>query len=85
MIKRLFLSALAAIALAGPGIAQTTFVQAGRVLIDPAGGKVETAKTLVIQNGSVVRIADGYVAEPGGRVIDLKSSFVLPGLIDKGP
>lgn len=51
-------------------------------MIDPASGKVETAKTLVIQGGKVVRIADGYVSEPGGRVIDLRSSFVLPGLID---
>eukprot|EP01035_Chromulina_nebulosa_P016363 gene16363-21687_t len=78
------LAALAAAALVGPAFAQTptTFVQAGRVLIDPASGKVETAKTLVIQGGKVVRIADGYVAEPGGKVIDLKTSFVLPGLID---
>lgn len=59
-----------------------TFVQAGRLLADPATGKVETAKTLVIDAGKVVRIADGYVSEPGGEVIDLKSSFVMPGFID---
>ncbi|WP_442957689.1 amidohydrolase family protein [Phenylobacterium sp.] len=59
-----------------------TFVQAGKVLIDPASGKVETAKTLVVQDGKVVRIADGYVADPGASVVDLKDSFVLPGLID---
>jgi imidazolonepropionase-like amidohydrolase len=74
----------AALALSGAAKAadQTTFVQAGRVLVYPATGKVETAKTLVVQGGRVVRIADGYVAEPGGRVVDLKDSFVLPGLID---
>ena len=59
-----------------------TFVQAGRLLADPATGKVETAKTLVIDGGRIVRIADGYVSEPGGTVIDLKSSFVMPGFID---
>jgi imidazolonepropionase-like amidohydrolase len=59
-----------------------TFIQAGRLLADPASGKVETAKTLVIDGGKVVRIADGYVSEPGGQVIDLKSSFVMPGFID---
>ena len=82
-MKQLLIGALAAV-FALPAAAQppATFVQAGRVLIDPASGKVETAKTLVIQGGKVVRIADGYVAEPGGKVIDLKSSFVLPGLID---
>lgn len=85
-MKQLVIGLAAALAMAAPAAAQapaqTTFVQAGRVLIDPASGKVETAKTLVIQNGKVVRIADGYVAEPGGKVIDLKASFVLPGLID---
>lgn len=60
----------------------TVFVQAGRLLADPASGKVETAKTLVLENGKVTRIVDGYVAEPGGTVVDLKDSFVLPGLID---
>lgn len=68
--------------LSGTACAQTLFVQAGRLLADPATGKVETAKTVVIENGKVVRIADGYVAEPGGRVVDLQDSFVLPGLID---
>lgn len=84
-MKHVILGALAAVAIAVPAAAQpaqTTFVQAGRVLVDPATGKVETQKTLVVQNGKVVRIADGYVAEPGGKVVDLKSAFVLPGLID---
>ena len=74
-------------ALGGVACAQNTtdgpvFVQAGRLLADPATGKVETAKTLVLENGKVARIVDGYVAEPGGTVVDLKDSFVLPGLID---
>jgi imidazolonepropionase-like amidohydrolase len=62
--------------------AETLYVQAGKLLADPATGKVETAKTVVIENGKVARIVDGYVAEPGGKVVDLKDSFVLPGLID---
>ncbi len=84
-MKRLLLGAIAALSLGAGAYAQapqTTFVQAGRVLVDPASGRVETAKTLVIQGGKVVRIADGYVSEPGAKVVDLKSSFVLPGLID---
>jgi imidazolonepropionase-like amidohydrolase len=76
------LAALALPAAAQPAPAPTTFVQAGRLLADPATGRVETARTLVIQGGKVVRVAEGYVSEPGGRVIDLKDSFVLPGLID---
>ena len=84
-MKHVILGALAAVAIAVPAAAQpaqTTFVQAGRVLVDPATGKVESQKTLVVQNGKVVRIADGYVAEAGGKVVDLKTAFVLPGLID---
>ena len=84
-MKPFILGALAAAVLSTSAIPQTqptTFVQAGRVLIDPASGKVETQITLVIQGGKVVRIADGYIDEPGGKVVDLKSSFVLPGLID---
>ncbi|UAL11034.1 metal-dependent hydrolase family protein [Caulobacter segnis] len=83
---RKLLSGVAALALAGTLSsvvhAETVFVQAGRLLADPATGKVETAKTLVLENGKVARIVDGYVAEPGGKVVDLKDSFVLPGLID---
>jgi imidazolonepropionase-like amidohydrolase len=82
-MNRLIQGALAAVALMLATSAEAaTFVQAGRLLADPATGKVETAKTLVIDGGKVVRIADGYVSEPGGTVIDLKSSFVMPGLID---
>ncbi|MBU4434423.1 MAG: amidohydrolase family protein [Alphaproteobacteria bacterium] len=73
---------LATTALAVSAQAETLFVQAGRLLADPATGKVETAKTVVIDNGRITRIVDGYVAEPGGKVVDLKDSFVLPGLID---
>ena len=69
-------------ALSGVASAETLFVQAGKLLADPATGKVETAKTVVIENGKVARIVDGYVSEPGGKIVDLKDSFVLPGLID---
>ncbi|WP_297513592.1 amidohydrolase family protein [uncultured Caulobacter sp.] len=72
----------AAGALGGAAAAETVFVQAGKLLADPSTGKVETAKTLVLENGKVSRIVDGYVAEKGGKVVDLKDSFVLPGLID---
>lgn len=61
--------------------ANLTFVQVGRLLADPATGKVETEKTLVISGGKVVEIRDGYQTG-AGKVVDLRDSFVLPGLID---
>jgi imidazolonepropionase-like amidohydrolase len=88
-LKRgLIAAAAGALAIAGLAVAQAptpgplTYVQAGRILADPAAGKVETAKTLVVQDGKVLRLEDGYTSAPGAEVIDLKDAFVLPGLID---
>ena len=58
----------------------TTFVQVGRLLADPASGRVMRDKTLVIRGNQVVEIRDGFVGD--GKVVDLRGAFVLPGLID---
>ena len=58
----------------------TKFVQVGRLLADPASGRVLRDKTLVIRGNQVVEIRDGFVGE--GNIVDLRSAFVLPGLID---
>jgi imidazolonepropionase-like amidohydrolase len=60
--------------------AERSYVQVGRLLADPQSGVVARDKTLVIDNGRIVEIRDGFVGE--GRVIDLRDDFVLPGLID---
>ena len=59
---------------------ETTFVQAGRLLADPQSGVVLHNKTLVITDGKIVELRDGFVGD--GRVVDLRDSFVLPGMID---
>ena len=58
----------------------TAFVQVGRLLADPARGRVLRDKTLVIRGNQIVEIRDGFVGD--GKVVDLRSAFVLPGLID---
>ncbi len=58
----------------------TTFVQVGRLLADPETGVVQRGKTLVIRGNHVVEVLDGFVGE--GEIVDLRDSFVLPGLID---
>lgn len=58
----------------------TTFVQVGRLLADPASGRVLRDKTLVIRGNQIVEIRDGFVGD--GKVVDLRNAFVLPGLID---
>lgn len=61
----------------------TTFVEAGRLLADPANGVVQRDKTLVIRGNQVVEIRDGFVGDAAqGKVVDLRQAFVLPGLID---
>lgn len=81
-----FALAAAIAALLAPAVAsaqsQATFVQAGRLLADPATGLVASQKTVVIRGGKVEAIRDGFVSEPGGQVVDLRDKFVLPGLID---
>lgn len=83
--------ALAACASAGallataqqPAAPQETLIHAGRLLADPASGRVLTQQTILVRDGQIVSIAAGYTsARSGQKVVDLKSSFVMPGLID---
>ncbi|MBI1339250.1 amidohydrolase family protein [bacterium] len=74
---------LAADARTNPGAPDTpVLLHAGRLLADPATGRVTTERTLVIERGRISRIDAGYTTIPGARVVDLRESFVMPGLID---
>jgi imidazolonepropionase-like amidohydrolase len=61
-------------------------VQAGQ-LLDRPGRPVRGASTIVIRDGKVVEVRDGYLDATaagftGAEVIDLRDRYVLPGLID---
>ncbi len=59
-------------------------VHAGR-LLDRPGQTPRGAATVVIRNGRIEAIRDGFAAAdgfPGAKVIDLRERYVLPGLID---
>ncbi|WP_311267737.1 amidohydrolase family protein [Sphingobium sp. WCS2017Hpa-17] len=85
-MKRILWTALATSMLVTPALAQDkapsqrSYIQAGRLLADPATGRVDSNKTIVIEGGKIVEIRDGFVGE--GQVIDLRDGFVLPGFID---
>ena len=65
-----------------PLTAQTTYIHAGRLLADPAAGP-RGASTIIVRDGKVAEVRDGHVApEADAHLIDLKTQFVLPGLID---
>ena len=90
-MKRTIAAAVAAIlglvAFAAASTAQdrprdVKYVQAGRLLADPAAGEVLAQKTVVVIDGKVAEIRDGFVGGADGEVVDLRDSFVLPGLID---
>jgi imidazolonepropionase-like amidohydrolase len=66
---------------ASAAVADTTYIHAGRILADPATGRVLTNQTIVVRDGRIAELRDGFVDGPG-RIIDLRRKFVLPGLID---
>jgi len=62
--------------------APQTWIHAGRVIAVP-GQTPRGATTIVVADGRIVSLQDGFVPAPAGaRAIDLKDKTVLPGLID---
>lgn len=85
MIPKLAMAAAAALlAVTAPAAQEpaeaTTYIHAGRLLADPATGRVTQTQTLIVRGGRIVEVRDGFVGGPGA--IDLSDRFVLPGLID---
>jgi len=91
MLRAALPLALLALLPVAPAPAQPTsspavLVQAGR-LLDRPGQAVRGASTIVIRDGRIAAVRDGFVGPaeaglPGATVIDLRDEFVLPGLID---
>jgi imidazolonepropionase-like amidohydrolase len=80
--KRLLRRSLIGVVLmAGCGIAeaQTVVIHAGTLIATP-GSPARTNQSIVVENGRITSIVDGFVA--GDQIIDLSKSYVLPGLID---
>ncbi len=79
---------LLAALLSGPVRAEVVVIHAGQLLAEP-GEPPRTGQTLVIRDGRITDIRDGYHAPGaadmpgvGTRVVDLSDRFVMPGLID---
>ena len=86
-----FAGALGALAvLAGSSFAQTppvptvaTIIHAGRLLADPATGRVLTQQSILVGgDGKIIGIEAGYVTRDGATIVDETSRFVLPGFAD---
>lgn len=79
-------AAALALLLAAPATAQASdgaiYIEAGRLLADPSTGQIRTNQTIIVRDGRISEIKDGFVAPDSAKVIDLRDRFVLPGLID---
>lgn len=81
-MKTAAIALITSLAMAGTAAAQDTLIHAGKLLAVPGEG-YQSQQTVRVRDGVIVGIERGYVAARNGeRVIDLKKSFVLPGLID---
>ncbi|MEL6686759.1 MAG: amidohydrolase family protein [Pseudomonadota bacterium] len=58
-----------------------TLIHAGTLIAVP-GEAAKTQQTVIIHEGKIVEIQDGYVQDAEATIIDLKDMTVLPGLID---
>ena len=81
-LKAVLLSIAAAAALTAPAMADDTLLHAGKLLAEPGEG-YQSERTVRVRDGMIIGIERGYTRPKGGEVVvDLKDSFVLPGLID---
>lgn len=75
-------TALAQSAPAGAGEgAGLTVIHAGHLLAVP-GRAPSATQSILIRDGRIEAIQDGFVTPEGAAIIDLSNRFVLPGLID---
>lgn len=72
-------AAVPMLALAQASPAASVVIHAGHLIAEP-GKPASSNQSIVIENGRIVAVKDGFVA--GDTVIDLKDSWVMPGLID---
>lgn len=61
--------------------ADFTLIHAGDVLAVPGKAPLKN-QTIIIHDGKIVGLADGFISDDEATIIDLKDKFVLPGLID---
>jgi imidazolonepropionase-like amidohydrolase len=80
MLKHL-LAGAAALAIAATAHAETFAIQAGHVIVD-AAQPARGASTVIVDNGRIARIDNGFTAPAGATVVDERSRTVMPGMTD---
>ncbi len=77
-MRRLILSAVVALSLATPALAQTVAITNGRIL---TGSGVIERGTVVIDNGRIAAVGPNVTAPAGAEVIDAAGQVVAPGFV----
>ena len=80
MIKHL-LAGAAALAMATAANAATYAIQAGHLIVDAAQPE-RGASTVVVNDGRIARIENGFTSPPGAIVVDERERTVMPGMTD---
>ena len=80
-MKKAILTAIAAALVSSSVFAKTTIIHAGELLAVP-GERPLKQRSIVIEDGVITDIREGFVREDAASVIDLQDSFVMPGLMD---
>lgn len=81
---RLFAALATACALAAPALADTpvTIIHAGTLIAAPGDERARTNASIIVENGRIAAVEDGFVTRDGADIIDLSDHWVLPGFID---
>jgi imidazolonepropionase-like amidohydrolase len=61
--------------------AEAYAIQAGHLIVDAAQAE-RGASTVIVKDGRIASIADGFVAPEGATVVDERSRTVMPGMTD---
>jgi imidazolonepropionase-like amidohydrolase len=80
MIKRL-LAGMAALLASTAANAETYAIQAGRLIVDAAQAE-RGPSTVIVENGRISRVENGFTAPAGAIVVDERSRTVMPGMTD---
>jgi imidazolonepropionase-like amidohydrolase len=80
MLKHL-LAGAAALALTTVANAETFAIQAGHLIVDAAQPE-RGASTVIVDNGRITRIDNGFTAPAGATVVDERNLTVMPGMTD---
>ncbi|GAA5443330.1 imidazolonepropionase [Microbulbifer sp. NBRC 101763] len=79
-MKRFLLCGIA-VTLFSSSVLAETIIHAGTLLAVP-GKKPLKEQSVIIEDGRITSISPGYVNRDDAEVIDLRDSFVMPGLMD---